>query len=69
MEHPRRDKRRGRHSAHVERSGQGPRIVCTWGEPHGGDCTDTFSLSEDGGTVTQWTEMAIRGTGRSTKYK
>lgn len=97
VEHPRRDKRRGKHTAFVRRSEEGhPCIVlvvgagpldaccscggwprgaglvegcsgagahvlrhaahpapcsCTWGDPYGGECTDTFELAGD--TLTQ----------------
>jgi hypothetical protein len=67
--HPRRDKRRGTHTAHVTRTERGPCIICTWEDPYGGDCTDTFELSPDGGTLTQHTDMSIRGSGRRTQYK
>jgi hypothetical protein len=46
-----------------------PSRSCTWEDPYGGDCTDTFELSPDGGTLTQHTDMSIRGSGRRTQYK
>ncbi|PSC68224.1 poly-glutamine tract-binding [Micractinium conductrix] len=67
--HPRRDKRRGQHTAHVERTERGPCIVATWGEPYGGECRDTFELSPDGQVLTQHTEMSIASSGRFTTYK
>lgn len=42
---------------------------CTWDNPYGGQCWDTFELSPDGGRLTQHTEMTIRDSGRSTRYK
>lgn len=42
---------------------------CTWEDPYGGECTDTFVLSECGGVLTQFTSMSIRSSGRSTQYK
>ena len=60
----------GMHSAHVERAEDGsPRIVCTWTDPLGGVCTDTFVLSSDGTTLTQVTYMRMSGSGRSTEYR
>lgn len=68
--HPRRDKRRGQHTAHVVRTEAGhPCIVCSWEDPYGGDCTDTFELSTSGDTLMQHTDMSIRSNGRRTQYK
>jgi hypothetical protein len=38
-----------------------PRISVTWGDPHGGECTDTFVLSRSGRRLTQLSELAVRG--------
>ncbi|PRW45614.1 hypothetical protein C2E21_6092 [Chlorella sorokiniana] len=70
VDHPRRDKRKGRHRAHVARSEAGePCIICEWEDPFGGRCTDTFSLSNCGLVLTQTTDMSIKATGRRTLYK
>ncbi|KAL4855955.1 hypothetical protein ACK3TF_003712 [Chlorella vulgaris] len=69
VEHPRRDKRRGTHTAFVERTERGPCITASWQDPFGGDCTDTFELSADGSTLTQYTDMTIRSSGRHAAYK
>lgn len=60
---------------HPQRSTQPPALhppsstrSCAFGEPYSGACTDTFELSADGDTLTQWTSMAIDGRG-DTQYK
>lgn len=68
MEHSRRDKRGGKHLGRVVRTQDGPCIEVTWDDPYGGECKDTFVLSDDGTTLTQVTEMRIRGSGRETRY-
>jgi hypothetical protein len=79
--HGRRDKRRGGHRGHVERvvapgsadgSGSGlpgARIVVSWDDPHGGTCSDAFTLSPDGRTLLQATVMRMAGTGAVVEYK
>ena len=43
---------------------------CTWEDPYGGTCADTFELSPCGGTLTQHTDMAIRARGgERSQYK
>ena len=66
--HARRDKRRGTHRGRFVRSPAGPRIEVEWEDPYGGECADTFTLSPDGESLSQVTEMRIRGTGRQTTY-
>ena len=58
----RRDKRKGCHVGHVERTPEGPAIKIQWEDPYGGECVDTFILSESGAEMTQITEMFFRGT-------
>jgi len=68
--HKRRDKRSGHHVGRVIRAAEGsPCIEVTWGNPYGGECRDTFCLSEDGGTLEQITDMVILSSGRHTTYK
>lgn len=56
--HARRDKRRGGHTGRVTRSAAGhPVIEVTWGDPHGGACTDEFIVSDSGRVLTQRTIM------------
>lgn len=38
-----------------------PRISITWGDPRGGECTDTFVLSRSGRRLTQLSVLAVRG--------
>lgn len=69
--HKRRDRRRGQHLGYVSRAEDGvsPRITCTWQDPYGGECCDTFVLSEDGQRLTQITDMSVHGSGRRTVYR
>ncbi|GMH33940.1 hypothetical protein BSKO_01774 [Bryopsis sp. KO-2023] len=68
VEHPRRDKRYGRHLACVVSTAKGPTIKSRWGNPYRGWCTDTFDLSEDGLTLTVRTHMEIVDSGRKCDY-
>lgn len=69
--HPRRDKRRGQHIGCVTLDAQSgaPSIVCTWSDPYGGRCSDTFNLSEDGHTLIQVTDMEVHTSGRRTQFR
>lgn len=42
-----------------------PSCSCSWGDPYGGQCTDTFVLQGD--TLTQVTDMSAGG--RHTQYR
>ena len=40
-----------------------------WDEPYGGECTDVFVLGDGGFSLTQLSDMTIRGSGRRCKYR
>lgn len=40
-----------------------------WDEPYGGECTDVFVLGDGGYSLTQLSDMTIRGSGRRCKYR
>ena len=40
-----------------------------WDEPYGGECTDVFVLGDGGYSLTQLSDMLIRGSGRRCKYR
>ena len=40
-----------------------------WDEPFGGECTDVFVLGDGGYSLTQLSDMTIRGSGRRCKYR
>ncbi|KAK9808804.1 hypothetical protein WJX72_004024 [[Myrmecia] bisecta] len=69
VQHSRRDKRKGHHQGKVVRTAEGPSIQVRWENPYGGECADTFELSQDGRTLTQWTDMLIRDSQRRCQYK
>ena len=45
-----------------------PAPRCTFDDPYGGQCSDTFELGAGGDTLTQHTDMTINGRGR-TQYR
>ncbi|KAL6771910.1 hypothetical protein ACKKBG_A28250 [Auxenochlorella protothecoides x Auxenochlorella symbiontica] len=59
VDHPRRDKRRGKHTAYVKRTDQGPTVYVKWDDPMGGTCSDHFRLTGYGDTLEQHSEMTI----------
>lgn len=74
--HGRRDKRRGGHRGHVERlapsvegGAPGAVIKVAWADPYGGVCSDAFTVSADGLTLTQASSMTMAGTGETVEYQ
>lgn len=40
-----------------------------WDDPYGGECSDVFVLSDGGRSLTQLSDMTIRGSGQRCQYR